>query len=407
LTFSASTPSGSADRSPGLFSPEFGLICGAQFLNYASNQMVDPVLSLYLASVGYSTSVIGVVIAAFSVMSFTTRPFVGRGVDAWSPRAIYSMGGLALAAASFLYVVPIFGLLIVARMIHGIGWGCINTAGATLATEAVPPSRRGEALGYFSAMPSLAATGAPALAYWLASTHGFPVVFAVSGTVALFAAVTAWRIRDPVRAPASRSSGGFWSTLIERAVWLPTTLNLLFTVTQATTTIYLALYARSRGIDDVSLFFLASGITLFGFSLLARWSDRWGRSPIIVASFLFGLAGLTALVLVDSLPLLIVGGVLFSIGFGLVSPTLIAFAVDKAPAGRRGAGLATFTASYQVAYAIAAVFWGFVIDRWGFETMFQLAFVPLGLGLLLAVRNWSSGLPTTSDLESNSARSRN
>ena len=47
-----------------------------------SGQMVDPVISLYLAWAGYSSSLIGVTIAAFSVMSFSRRPFAGRGVDA-------------------------------------------------------------------------------------------------------------------------------------------------------------------------------------------------------------------------------------------------------------------------------------------------------------------------------------
>src|SRR5215212_9925897 len=116
--------------------------------------MVDPLLSLYLTSVGYSTTLVGVIISAFSIMSFTTRPFVGRGVDSWSPRGIYVLGGLALAIGSYSYAFPILGLLIITRMIHGLGWGCINTAGPALATESAPPGRRGEALGYLSAMPS-------------------------------------------------------------------------------------------------------------------------------------------------------------------------------------------------------------------------------------------------------------
>jgi MFS family permease len=375
-----------------LFTLQFAFVSAAQFFNYASNLMVDPLLSLYFTSVGYSTSMAGVIIAAFSVMSFTTRPFVGRGVDLWSPRYIYALGGLALATGSFSYIFPVLGLLFVTRMIHGLGWGCINTAGPALATESVPPTRRGEALGYFSAMPSLAAIGAPALAYWLASEHGFPIVFVVSGCVALLAALTAWCVRDPVRPPAGPAASGFWSTLIEPAVWLPTMLNLLYTITQSATTIYLALFARSRGIEDVSVYFLASGLTLFGFGLLARWSDRWGRSPVIAASFASGMAGVIAILLAENLLVLVTGGVLLGIGFGLLSPTLIAFAVDKAPANRRGAGLATFTASYQLAYATAALLWGFVIDRWGFETMFQLAFVPLLLGLLLMFRNWQAGV---------------
>jgi MFS family permease len=388
-------PSADSQRdSPRLFTLQFGLVSAAQFFNYASNLMVDPMLSLYFTSVGYSTLFSGVIIAAFSVMSFTTRPFVGRGVDLWSPRYIYVLGGLALATGSFSYLFPVLGLLLVTRMIHGLGWGCINTAGPALATETVPAMRRGEALGYFSAMPSLAAIGAPALAYWLASERGFPTVFVVSGCVALVAAFTAWCVRDPDRPPVTGPAAGrgFWSTLIEPAVWLPTALNLLFTVTQSATTIYIALFARSRGIHDVSIYFIASGLTLFGFGLMARWSDRWGRSPVIAASFVSGMAGVSAILLAETLPVLILGGVLLGIGFGLLSPTLIAFAVDKAPLNRRGAGLATFTASYQVAYATAALLWGFIIDRWGFQTMFQLAFVPLLMGLILMLRNWNAGL---------------
>jgi predicted MFS family arabinose efflux permease len=255
-------------------------------------------------------------------------------------------------------------------------------------------------------MPSLAAIGAPALAYWLASERGFPTVFVVSGCVALLAALTAWRVRDPDRPPAGPPASGFWSTLIEPAVWLPTVLNLLFTVTQSAATIYLALFARSRGIDDVSVYFLASGLTLFTFGLLARWSDRWGRSPVIAASFVSGMAGVVAILQAENLLVLVTGGVLLGIGFGLLSPTLIAFAVDKAPANRRGAGLATFTASYQLAYATAALLWGFVIDRWGFQTMFQLAFVPLLLGFLLMLRHWQAGLALVTSEAGRNSRSR-
>ena len=94
---------------------------------------------------------------------------------------------------------------------------------------------------------------------------------------------------------------------------------------------------------------------------------------------------------------------MLAVGFGLISPTLIAFAIDRAPEGRRGAGLATFTASYQIAYSIAALVSGFVIERWGFLTMFQLAFVPLGLGLVLMLRFWAAGRLTSPRLPATSA----
>jgi MFS family permease len=189
-----------------LFSGRFALICTAHFLAYACNLMVDPVLSLYLAGLGWSTSTIGLAFAAFSVTSFVTRPLIGRAVDAWSSRGTFLVGAVALAGPTLAYIAAIPALIFFGRLVHGLGWGCINTAGASLTTEAAPAHRRGEALGYYSMMPSLAATVAPAASYWIIGVAGFPTVFAIAASLAALAAVTvAWVSESPQHELSSRS----------------------------------------------------------------------------------------------------------------------------------------------------------------------------------------------------------
>lgn len=384
---SDSTPSVEPGK---LLTGSFAFICTAHFLAYACNLMVDPVLSLYLVSQGWPTSLIGIAFAAFSVTSFLTRPLIGRAVDVWSARGTFLVGALALSLPSFIYLLPSAGLLLCARVVHGLGWGCINTAGASLTTDAAPARRRGEALGYYSMMPSLAATVAPAFSFWLIGTAGFQSVFVIAGSLSAIAAVTVSLVRERPRPAHQASSGGFWSSLVEPAVLVPAALNILFMLAQAITVIYISLYARSRGIDDLSRFFLATGLTQLIVGLLAKFSDRWGRGPIIAVAFAFALAGMWWLMQATNLMQLVLGGIVFSLGFGLVAPTLIALAVDMAPPGRRGAGLATFTASYQMGYAAAALIWGYVIELAGFEGMFLGAFLALGMGLAVLAARWRS-----------------
>lgn len=90
------------------------------------------------------------------------------------------LGGLALGVASFSYLLPGMAVFLMARTVHGCGWAAINTAGATIATESTPGSRRGEALGYFGMMRSLAQAMMPALGLWLLALSGVPAVLVLA-----------------------------------------------------------------------------------------------------------------------------------------------------------------------------------------------------------------------------------
>lgn len=71
-----------------LWSVPYGLICASQFLSYANQVMLHPVLPLYLTSLGQTPAFVGITVAAFSVTSFATRPFLGQGVDRWNARCL-------------------------------------------------------------------------------------------------------------------------------------------------------------------------------------------------------------------------------------------------------------------------------------------------------------------------------
>lgn len=371
-----------------LLSAPYLLVLLAHFLSYANRMMLDPVWPLYLLSLGHSPTIIGLTLFSFSAASFATRPFLGQAVDRWSPRGVNVLGALASSAAALSYLLASLPLLVAGRALHGFGWAAINTAGATIASESTPASRRGEAIGYLNMMPSLGTALLPALGLWLVSGAGFPSVFALAGAFTLLAATASALIRERPRAHEARAQGNFWGRLLEPRVALPAALLMLVNCSYIILTVFVVLVARARGIQDLALYFLASGMAMVLGSGLNRLSDRWGRQPIVAACFGLVIAGMGLMFAAASLPALIAGGVVASLGVGLVHPALMALAIDLAPASRRGAALATYTAAFQIGTGGASLAWGAVIEWWGFPPMFVGAIGLSALGLALLAANW-------------------
>lgn len=170
-------------------------------------------------------------------------------------------------------------------------------------------------------------------------------MFVVAGVFSLSAAATVAAAPERPRLPHARSQGGFWASLVEPRVALPSVLLVLIHLVYPIVSVLVVLYARARGIDALGWYFFASGLAMIGAQYLSRLSDRWGRKPLAAASFVLSGLGLAIMLFADAALPLIIGGMLGAAGAGLAQAALIALALDLADPARRGAALATCTAA--------------------------------------------------------------
>ena len=373
-----------------LWTRHFTLVCLSQLLNYCNNMPLYVAFPVYLTGLGYTTEMVGIAMAAFSTVSFLVRPLVGAGVDRLSPKWVFVGGGLALALASGSYLLPALAVLMVGRMIHGVGWAAINTAGGALAAEASPPARRGEGLGYFSMMPSIAATIMPAFGLWLIATAGAPSLFALSAVLGLVGAGLALALHELPRKARPRPAGGLWSSMVERGSLLPAGILTTVATAQPAVTTYLVLVAQDRGLDNVPLLFVATGLAMVAAQFLSWLSDVFGRAPVIALSIGLNLLGVPFMMVAQDGVLLTLGAVIMSGGSALAYPALMALAVDRTPPQNRGAAIATFTAAFQVGNGLGAILLGVAIARWGYDGMFLATIAVLLVGVVVLALNWQA-----------------
>lgn len=381
---------------PTLWTRGFVLLCAAVFLGYFGQQAVLPTLPLYVTELGGSPTIAGLILAAFSVTSFPLRPVVEYLSDAWSARGVLALGMLVLAVTSFGLFLPVFAALAAVNAVRGFGWAALNTGGYTVLARVAPRTRRGEASGYYNLATAVPIALAPALALWLVGqpAYGYGSVFflaALCGTGALAVALALrWAlVSSQPEARRSAPGRGALNGFVDSRVFLPTGLLLCLTITQVTTTAFLPLYARELGIGNVGLYFVLTGAVAIAAQLLGgRFLDRGTRGGWIVAGFGFTIASMLVLLVARGLELFYVAGVLNALGNTILNAILLVLAMDLADPTRPGAGMATFSMSYQLGAAIGAPVFGMVIDRLGFGAMYAGAALSLGVGLGATLARW-------------------
>ncbi|MFN0073650.1 MAG: MFS transporter [Chloroflexota bacterium] len=383
-----------APESTTLRERNFILVLANQFLAYVSNQLILPVIPLFLAGQGHAESFIGLVIAAFNVTSFSARPVFGRWVDQGHPRAALTASCVLLSIASWAYLIPNMLVLFVVRAVHGLGWAGVNAVSSAWVAHLAPTNRRAEAVGYFTVTQSSTVAFAPVIGIWLFNNYGFAPTFTIAGIVAAISVVVILQAKERTVHTATSNSGSaalyssakpsLLNRMIEPSALLSTLLLAAMQVNVPAFSSYVPLYFMSLSVTGVEVFFLASGISsMLGRGMLGRFADRIGRLQSIALGSTIQLLGLALMGQSRDLIGLTLGGVTLTLGQSMSHPSLYALVIDRAAAERRGAALATYTMGFQLGSGVGAVIYGFVIQYLGYQVMYQLSLLPV-IGALVA-----------------------
>ncbi|MBI3771048.1 MAG: MFS transporter [Deltaproteobacteria bacterium] len=375
------------------FSRDFYLVTAANFvffLNFASFFL----LPLHLKDLGVSERTIGYVMGTAGFAGLCVLPFLGILLDRISRRGFIITGALAMALASFGYVVlPGAGPLIyLLRIVQGVSFTSAFVAASTLAVELAPIGRRGEALGIFGISTLTTHAIAPAFGEVVARAYGFPTLFAVAGSLGLVAVALTLRMRVPDARDRSAATLPARGLPPGATLWLGAATMAACGMGFGAVLTFVPTFVHAIALERVAPFFVsytaaAVGVRIF----LGSLSDRIGRRRVLLPSMILLALAVLALGSVRSMPALVAVGLLFGAGQGMVYPTANAFMVDLSHAGNLGRVQTLFSGSFSVGVAASAFVFGGVIERFGYRIMFAgaAACVALGFVLLWSTRDLS------------------
>src|SRR5579859_4375119 len=145
------------------------------FVDTVGASLIVPILPFYATRYGANALLVGLLISAFSITQLVSAPSWGRLSDRYGRRPSILFGLLVSALA---YVVFAFAgswqMLLLSRLVQGVGGGTIGVVTAYVA-DASPPEKRTRSIGWLTTVTSLG---------WLSGAALGSVLVAVGGAKA-------------------------------------------------------------------------------------------------------------------------------------------------------------------------------------------------------------------------------
>ncbi|CAM4340548.1 MFS transporter [Jeotgalicoccus halotolerans] len=376
-----------------IWTKDFIIIVIANFFIFTSFQMTLPTLPLYVQEIGSNETWVGIIVGIFTFSALLIRPFGGKLLDT-TGRAPVFLIGLAILVLSLysLAISTTILILVIVRIVQGVGWGLSNTASGTIASDLVPKDRRGEGLGFFGLSGNLALAIGPALGLFLVDHIAFSTLFIICGSLTLIALVLALNVRYVKPEPLTDSEIQEDADTAERFNFiekraLPASALLFFiTFTFGGIATFLPAYTFQQGFQShyIQIYFVLYALALVTTRFFAgRIYDRRGLPIVFIPGIILIISGLTLLAILNSPVYLFAGAILYGLGFGTVQPALQASAINSTPIRKRGMANATYFSAFDLGVGLGAITFGLVAQYADYSSIYWISAGSGALSLLL------------------------
>jgi len=369
---------------------DFLLTWASRFGVFLAHHVTRPLIPLYLITFGASSTVIGAVMAVFTITATVSRIPIGLLIDKIG-RKPFLLWGIALFCAGKLGYIwaPSIALMLPFRVLHGLGWSGATTAVSTISADIVPQARRGELMGYAGMASSLASALGPVLGFAIYHSFGYPGVFLGAASLLVLSFVFAVPVAEPQRPQATVKKSARWiDNLIVKESLDPAIGVAFLSFGHGAILTFLPIHALKIGMGNPGIWFAAYAACILASRPIAGpISDKISRRAVIIPGLILNLLGIVLLAFSTSPTLLVVAAIIGGFGTGAAQPALMTLSVDQSSAAQRGQSLAQFQFFYDLGIGIGSLAMGALLD-WVDQSFLIMYLTTAAVALLGLWINW-------------------
>lgn len=358
----------------------YAVLC--QFTMSISNTVLPLyVMDTGVNGLGMSAADSGLLGTMFTIGSVFCRFFAGYISDRFGRRVTLMLGAgiVAVAMLALGFQTTLF-MLLVFKVVQGVGHALNSTSSNAVASEVLPRERMGQGIGYFSLHSTLTNAIGPTItlalmgvgASALGAQDNYLLPMLVGGGMGVAALLIGASLNyekklkeinpDAVRKP----KGIHFTDFIERRALLPA-LMMFFTSFSSGAGVYMIVFAKTSEFSTtvISIYYVVNALVAMGmrFALGAKLDAIRPRTVAVIAIVLnvlsYALLGFTL-----SQWAFLLSAVLMGAYNSMLMPAFNAMALKLAPESRSGAASATYWLGFDGGMAVGMLAFGVIID-WG------------------------------------------
>lgn len=356
-----------------VWTTNFILLVLGNFLLSISFYFLITVLPVYLVDeIHFSKSDAGIILSAYIFTAVLVRPFVGPLIDTYGRKTIY-LSALTLFAILFpAYAITVSYIPLVSlRILHGVSWGILTTAGNTLAMDLLPEEKKGEGMGFYGLAFTLAMAIGPFIASFVLNIGNFGVLFIAAGFLAFSGIGTILMVGFPKNERKRAFSLDLLRDFIAPQTYRYAILLILIMLPYGALLNFASLFCLEIIPGKSYIFFLSLAVGLTISRLFAgKIFDKRGYYELLIFSFSFIAIGLPIFVFLNHPFFLALSSVIIGIGYG-ISFLILQLVINQVlPKEKRGTANSIFLTALDIGIAGGTVLMGLFSDVFGLKLSF-------------------------------------
>ena len=361
-------------------------------------------IAVYAKLISSSGVYAGLLTSSFYFGSVAMRLVNGTLVQKYGARRLMLIGAVLCFSACMAHnFAGTILVLVIFRIIHGIGYSVFSTASGTAASYIVPPKRIAEGMGYYTIGNVLAMALGPAIALSIVSEESrvqFHQLFCIAAVICGVAVVLVLLMKPNGTArPAIGEKSGAASDAadlprtflgFEKGVLLPTLISFMMSFSYAPVIVYLTAYGLTKGWKNVGFAFTMYAAGLLSSRLIAgKISDRRGADYVMYPAYIMGITALVMIALCPNEPCLYAAMVILGLCVGGYNPQINVFCISRCSEERRGTATAAFNGACDLGLALGSTISGILISIIGYRGVYFIGAAVCFTAMLIYSRTLS------------------
>jgi len=369
---------------------------------FSSTMAKNPVLPLFIRALDVPMGTVGFIAAASTMVGIIVSLPAGVLSDIIGRRRVILIAAIVFATAPFLYL--LVGQpwhLVLVRIYHGFATAILGPV-AMAAVADTFDEKRGERMGWYSSATMVGRFLAPFIGGALIFGDDFRWVYITTGIIGTMALLAAVRLplskvtSDSVGEALKRGRSEIWNDikiiLTNRGIMATSTIEAVqyfaFGCLEVFLPIFLDEQAGFSTIEIGSLFTIQVVVATLTKPIMGRFSDRYGRVPVIIAGLLMGGLAMVFMTYSDNYLLLAVLIGFFGLGLAIVTASTSALVADLSKASSHGGALGVLSSVMDIGHSTGPMVGGLLISALNYKTAFEIfggimAIASLAFGLIM------------------------
>ena len=351
---------------------------------------ITPAFPKIVKELNISAKDVGLLIAVFSFPGILLTPFLGVIADRWGRKKIIIPSLMLFGIAGGLcFFVRDFKLLLILRLIQGIGAAPLGSLTVTIIGDLYSKKELITAMGYNSSVRSIGSAGYPAIGGALAMMGWhYPFILPVIAVPIGFLVLFNLKTPEPENEVHIREHLNIvWKKLRNRQVVGLLVIGIIIFVMLfgSYMTYFPLLLGNSFAASPLIIGLIMAGVSLiaaFTSSQLGKIIKLFSKKIIMKISFILYALALSIIPLISQPWLFFIPIIIFGIAHGMNIPVIQALFAEAAPLKYRATFMSVSGMTFRVGQTLGPLLMGMVISIWGIGGAF---YAGAGLSIVMFI----------------------